>query len=132
MERVLKVTKEDFPQVSQYVSRAEELKALLASHNRLSFEEVRTSTDVLRGKRAWSSPAALLLLLEPRTEPARAHPLRAALFDKSHRNLSLLLAPPESFPAVPDVPLLLPVMEALASVGTWRCSSWCFHEGVNK
>lgn len=75
VESVLKVTKEDFPQVSQYVSRAEELKALLASHNRLSFEEVRTSTDVLRGKGAWNSPAALLLLLEPRTEPVRAHSL---------------------------------------------------------
>ncbi|XP_056881366.1 serine/threonine-protein kinase ULK3 isoform X1 [Takifugu flavidus] len=34
--------------VSQYVSRAEELKALLASHHRLSFEEARTSTGVLR------------------------------------------------------------------------------------
>lgn len=40
---------EDFPQVSQYVSRAEELKALVASDNRLSFEEARTSRDVLRG-----------------------------------------------------------------------------------
>uniref|UniRef100_A0A665VUL5 Serine/threonine-protein kinase ULK3 n=1 Tax=Echeneis naucrates TaxID=173247 RepID=A0A665VUL5_ECHNA len=36
--------------VSQYVSRAEELKALVASDNRLSFEEARTSRDVLRGK----------------------------------------------------------------------------------
>ncbi|XP_056231219.1 serine/threonine-protein kinase ULK3 isoform X1 [Seriola aureovittata] len=34
--------------VSQYVSRAEELKALVASDNRLSFEEARTSRDVLR------------------------------------------------------------------------------------
>ncbi|XP_062245326.1 serine/threonine-protein kinase ULK3 isoform X2 [Platichthys flesus] len=34
--------------VSQYVSRAEELKALVASENRLSFEEARTSRDVLR------------------------------------------------------------------------------------
>jgi len=32
------------------VSRAEELKALVASDNRLSFEEARTSRDVLRGK----------------------------------------------------------------------------------
>lgn len=32
------------------MSRAEELKALLASDNRLNFQEVRTSTDVLRGK----------------------------------------------------------------------------------
>nr|XP_046266647.1 serine/threonine-protein kinase ULK3 isoform X2 [Scatophagus argus] len=34
--------------VSQYVSRAEELKALVASDNRLSFEEAQTSRDVLR------------------------------------------------------------------------------------
>ncbi|TKS69774.1 Serine/threonine-protein kinase ULK3 [Collichthys lucidus] len=34
--------------VSQYVSRAEELKALVASDNRLSFEEARTSRDILR------------------------------------------------------------------------------------
>ncbi|KAF3686886.1 Serine/threonine-protein kinase ULK3 [Channa argus] len=34
--------------VSQYVSRAEELKALVDSDNRLSFEEARTSRDVLR------------------------------------------------------------------------------------
>ncbi|KAM9764962.1 serine/threonine-protein kinase ULK3 [Menidia menidia] len=34
--------------VKQYVSRAEELKALLASDNRRSFEEARTSRDVLR------------------------------------------------------------------------------------
>ncbi|XP_072236239.1 serine/threonine-protein kinase ULK3 isoform X1 [Leuresthes tenuis] len=34
--------------VKQYVSRAEELKALLASDNRQSFEESRTSRDVLR------------------------------------------------------------------------------------
>uniref|UniRef100_A0A8D3AD51 Serine/threonine-protein kinase ULK3 n=1 Tax=Scophthalmus maximus TaxID=52904 RepID=A0A8D3AD51_SCOMX len=34
--------------VSQYASRAEELKALVASDNRLSFEEARTSRDVLR------------------------------------------------------------------------------------
>ncbi|KAM3876908.1 serine/threonine-protein kinase ULK3 [Diretmus argenteus] len=34
--------------VSQYVSRAEELKALVASDNRLSFEEARTARDVLR------------------------------------------------------------------------------------
>uniref|UniRef100_A0A8C9YJ31 Serine/threonine-protein kinase ULK3 n=1 Tax=Sander lucioperca TaxID=283035 RepID=A0A8C9YJ31_SANLU len=40
--------KQDFPQVSQYVSRAEELKALVASDNRRSFEEARTSRDVLR------------------------------------------------------------------------------------
>uniref|UniRef100_A0A672Z8K4 Serine/threonine-protein kinase ULK3 n=1 Tax=Sphaeramia orbicularis TaxID=375764 RepID=A0A672Z8K4_9TELE len=35
--------------VSQYVSRAEELKTLVASDNRVSFEEARTSRDVLRG-----------------------------------------------------------------------------------
>ncbi|XP_056134966.1 serine/threonine-protein kinase ULK3 [Lampris incognitus] len=34
--------------VSQYVSRAEELKALVASENRLSFEKARTARDVLR------------------------------------------------------------------------------------
>ncbi|XP_055010909.1 serine/threonine-protein kinase ULK3 isoform X4 [Boleophthalmus pectinirostris] len=34
--------------VSQYVSRAEELKALMASDNRVSFEEARTARDVLR------------------------------------------------------------------------------------
>uniref|UniRef100_A0A672ZB25 Serine/threonine-protein kinase ULK3 n=1 Tax=Sphaeramia orbicularis TaxID=375764 RepID=A0A672ZB25_9TELE len=34
--------------VSQYVSRAEELKTLVASDNRVSFEEARTSRDVLR------------------------------------------------------------------------------------
>lgn len=34
--------------VRQYVSRAEELKALVASDNRQSFEEARTSRDVLR------------------------------------------------------------------------------------
>ncbi|XP_061567631.1 serine/threonine-protein kinase ULK3 [Cololabis saira] len=34
--------------VKTYVSRAEELKALLASDNRRSFEEARTSRDVLR------------------------------------------------------------------------------------
>uniref|UniRef100_A0A3Q2DZ04 non-specific serine/threonine protein kinase n=1 Tax=Cyprinodon variegatus TaxID=28743 RepID=A0A3Q2DZ04_CYPVA len=34
--------------VKQYVSRAEELKALLASDNKRSFEEARTSRDVLR------------------------------------------------------------------------------------
>lgn len=38
------------PQVRQYVSRAEELKALLASDNKQSFEEARTSRDILRGK----------------------------------------------------------------------------------
>lgn len=37
-------------QVKQYVSRAEELKVLLASDNKQSFEEARTSRDVLRGK----------------------------------------------------------------------------------
>lgn len=42
--------REVFLQVSQYVSRAEELKALLASDHRLSFEEARTYTGVLRGK----------------------------------------------------------------------------------
>lgn len=31
------------------MSRAEELKALVAADNRLSFEEARTSRDVLRG-----------------------------------------------------------------------------------
>uniref|UniRef100_A0A3B3X2W7 Serine/threonine-protein kinase ULK3 n=1 Tax=Poecilia mexicana TaxID=48701 RepID=A0A3B3X2W7_9TELE len=36
--------------VRQYVSRAEELKALLASDNKRSFEEAKTSRDVLRGK----------------------------------------------------------------------------------
>uniref|UniRef100_A0A3B3ZV08 Serine/threonine-protein kinase ULK3 n=1 Tax=Periophthalmus magnuspinnatus TaxID=409849 RepID=A0A3B3ZV08_9GOBI len=35
--------------VSQYVSRAEELKALMASDNRVSFEEARTARDLLRG-----------------------------------------------------------------------------------
>ncbi|XP_028293441.1 serine/threonine-protein kinase ULK3 isoform X1 [Gouania willdenowi] len=35
--------------VRQYVSRAEELKALVASDNKLSFEEARTCRDVLRG-----------------------------------------------------------------------------------
>lgn len=50
MESELKLMFQDFLQVSQYVSRAEELKALLASDDRLRFEEVRTSTDVLRGK----------------------------------------------------------------------------------
>lgn len=39
-----------FPQVKQYVSRAEELKALLASDNKRSFEEARSARDVLRGK----------------------------------------------------------------------------------
>uniref|UniRef100_I3J457 Serine/threonine-protein kinase ULK3 n=1 Tax=Oreochromis niloticus TaxID=8128 RepID=I3J457_ORENI len=34
--------------VRQYVSRAEELKALVASDNRLSFEQARTSRDILR------------------------------------------------------------------------------------
>lgn len=34
--------------VSQYVSRAEELKALVASDNRVTFEEARTARDVLR------------------------------------------------------------------------------------
>lgn len=34
--------------VRQYVSRAEELKSLLASDNRLSFEEARNSRDILR------------------------------------------------------------------------------------
>lgn len=34
--------------VNQYVSRAEELKALVAADNRLSFEQARTSRDVLR------------------------------------------------------------------------------------
>ncbi|XP_033840649.1 serine/threonine-protein kinase ULK3 [Periophthalmus magnuspinnatus] len=34
--------------VSQYVSRAEELKALMASDNRVSFEEARTARDLLR------------------------------------------------------------------------------------
>ncbi|KAK7913522.1 hypothetical protein WMY93_013733 [Mugilogobius chulae] len=34
--------------ISQYVSRAEELKALMASANRESFEEARTARDVLR------------------------------------------------------------------------------------
>ncbi|KAM8876692.1 serine/threonine-protein kinase ULK3 [Synchiropus picturatus] len=34
--------------VSQYVSRAEELKALVASDNKLSFEEGQSSRDVLR------------------------------------------------------------------------------------
>ncbi|XP_027871530.1 serine/threonine-protein kinase ULK3 [Xiphophorus couchianus] len=34
--------------VRQYVSRAEELKALLASDNKRSFEEAKTSRDVLR------------------------------------------------------------------------------------
>uniref|UniRef100_A0A8C8A220 Serine/threonine-protein kinase ULK3 n=1 Tax=Oryzias sinensis TaxID=183150 RepID=A0A8C8A220_9TELE len=36
--------------VKQYVSRAEELKALLASDNKRSFEEARSARDVLRGK----------------------------------------------------------------------------------
>lgn len=34
--------------VSQYVSRAEELKALVASDNKVTFEEARTARDVLR------------------------------------------------------------------------------------
>uniref|UniRef100_A0A8C6U9X6 Serine/threonine-protein kinase ULK3 n=1 Tax=Neogobius melanostomus TaxID=47308 RepID=A0A8C6U9X6_9GOBI len=34
--------------VSQYVSRAEELKALVASDNRVTFEEAQTARDVLR------------------------------------------------------------------------------------
>lgn len=34
--------------VSQYVSRAEELKALVASDNRLSFEAAKTTRDILR------------------------------------------------------------------------------------
>lgn len=41
---------EGFPQVKQYISRAEELKALLASDNKRSFEEARSARDVLRGK----------------------------------------------------------------------------------
>uniref|UniRef100_A0A672I504 Serine/threonine-protein kinase ULK3 n=1 Tax=Salarias fasciatus TaxID=181472 RepID=A0A672I504_SALFA len=41
--------------VSQYVSRAEELKALVASDYKLSFEEARTSRDVLRGKERCSA-----------------------------------------------------------------------------
>ena len=40
---------EDFPQVSQYASRAEELKALVALDNRLSFEKAQTSRDLLQG-----------------------------------------------------------------------------------
>uniref|UniRef100_A0A8C7ZXE5 Serine/threonine-protein kinase ULK3 n=1 Tax=Oryzias sinensis TaxID=183150 RepID=A0A8C7ZXE5_9TELE len=39
-----------FVSVKQYVSRAEELKALLASDNKRSFEEARSARDVLRGK----------------------------------------------------------------------------------
>lgn len=38
------------------MSRAEELKALVASDNRLSFEEARTARDVLRGKEPVSVP----------------------------------------------------------------------------
>lgn len=38
-----------FCQVHQYVSRAEELKALVASDNRTSFEEARSARDILRG-----------------------------------------------------------------------------------
>ncbi|KAM6981401.1 serine/threonine-protein kinase ULK3 [Aplochiton taeniatus] len=34
--------------VSQYVSRAEELKALVASDNRLSFEQAKSTRDILR------------------------------------------------------------------------------------
>uniref|UniRef100_A0AAY4DK02 Serine/threonine-protein kinase ULK3 n=1 Tax=Denticeps clupeoides TaxID=299321 RepID=A0AAY4DK02_9TELE len=38
--------------VSQYASRAEELKALVASENRISFEEAKSATDILRGNAA--------------------------------------------------------------------------------
>uniref|UniRef100_A0A8C6PTL6 Serine/threonine-protein kinase ULK3 n=1 Tax=Nothobranchius furzeri TaxID=105023 RepID=A0A8C6PTL6_NOTFU len=48
-----------FPQVRQYVSRAEELKALLTSDNKRSFEEARTSRDVLRGKEPQLEPYSL-------------------------------------------------------------------------
>uniref|UniRef100_A0A3P8XTI5 Serine/threonine-protein kinase ULK3 n=1 Tax=Esox lucius TaxID=8010 RepID=A0A3P8XTI5_ESOLU len=35
--------------VSQYVARAEELKAMVASDNRLSFEQFKSTRDILRG-----------------------------------------------------------------------------------
>ena len=47
-------------QVSQYASRAEELKALVASDNREHFEEARTARDVLRGRAPYGErPLAL-------------------------------------------------------------------------
>ena len=43
------------PQVSQYVSRAEELKALVATDNRLSFEKAKNTRDILRGTGTFTS-----------------------------------------------------------------------------
>lgn len=40
------------------MSRAEELKALVAADNRLSFEEARTSRDVMRGTEQSGETAA--------------------------------------------------------------------------
>ncbi|KAK1891820.1 Serine/threonine-protein kinase ULK3 [Dissostichus eleginoides] len=51
--------------VRQYVSRAEELKSLLASDNRLSFEEARNSRDILR-EMSRDKPRLLAALQEER------------------------------------------------------------------
>ncbi|CAL8243289.1 unnamed protein product [Lota lota] len=57
-----RVRKETLRQkVSQYASRAEELKALVASDNRVHFEEARTARDVLR-EMSWDRPRLLAAL----------------------------------------------------------------------